>query len=215
MKNKPFAVADMTTGVLNALVKNIMAKMEINDPVEAVRRVNSGEWIVSPVPVTYLTLPPTEGLTGLDWVERLEDKDIKIEDEARNILLGPKFKPTSGVAYNVAIMRGELFQDSGRYTSRIREQARLRKFRTPNLEVACLIRENLTDEQITSMGLKQINTMHEPIKQSEKPSRDGVYYLNSCYDDGPELGVSADFPGHEWYDYNGFLFLAASIRPHS
>lgn len=31
---------------INALVKNIMAQMGIDDPVEAIRRVNSGEWVV-------------------------------------------------------------------------------------------------------------------------------------------------------------------------
>ena len=44
-----FAISDITVGRLNALVKNIMFQMNINDPEEAVRRVNSGEWIVSQI----------------------------------------------------------------------------------------------------------------------------------------------------------------------
>lgn len=43
-----FVIQDVLPGKLNALVKNIMDRMGINDPNEAVRRVNSGEWTVKP-----------------------------------------------------------------------------------------------------------------------------------------------------------------------
>ena len=46
MDKPEFAIADVPPGRLNALVKNIMAQMGIDDPGEAVRRVNSGEWVV-------------------------------------------------------------------------------------------------------------------------------------------------------------------------
>ncbi|PIT98507.1 MAG: hypothetical protein COT71_00465 [Candidatus Andersenbacteria bacterium CG10_big_fil_rev_8_21_14_0_10_54_11] len=41
-----FVTAEVLPGKTNALVKNLMRPMEIDDPNEAVRRVNSGEWIV-------------------------------------------------------------------------------------------------------------------------------------------------------------------------
>lgn len=42
-----FVIAKVLPGTLNALVKNIMKQTGTNDPNEAVRLVNSGEWIVS------------------------------------------------------------------------------------------------------------------------------------------------------------------------
>lgn len=42
-----FAIAEVMPGKLNALVKNMMRQMNVSDPNEAVRRVNSGEWIVT------------------------------------------------------------------------------------------------------------------------------------------------------------------------
>ena len=45
MKNE-FAIAEVMSGQLNALVKNLMAQMAIDDASEAVRRVNAGEWVV-------------------------------------------------------------------------------------------------------------------------------------------------------------------------
>ncbi len=41
--NKPFAIADVYPGVLNALVKKIMRQTGVNDANEAVRLVTSGE----------------------------------------------------------------------------------------------------------------------------------------------------------------------------
>ncbi len=45
--NVEFVIAKVEPGKLNALVKNLMRQMNITDPNEAVRRINSGEWIVS------------------------------------------------------------------------------------------------------------------------------------------------------------------------
>ncbi|PIZ09987.1 hypothetical protein COY54_01900, partial [Candidatus Falkowbacteria bacterium CG_4_10_14_0_8_um_filter_41_36] len=44
---KDFATSDLTGGTLNALVKNIMRQLGVDDPIEAVRLVNSGECVVS------------------------------------------------------------------------------------------------------------------------------------------------------------------------
>jgi hypothetical protein len=42
-----FVISDVVPGKLNALVKNLMLQMGIDDPHEAVRRVNSEEWKVT------------------------------------------------------------------------------------------------------------------------------------------------------------------------
>lgn len=47
MSTELFVIAEVMTGKLNALVKNIMRQTGANDPNEAVRLVNSGKWIVS------------------------------------------------------------------------------------------------------------------------------------------------------------------------
>ena len=41
-----FAISEVLPGKLNTLVENLMRQMNINDPNEAVRRINSGEWNV-------------------------------------------------------------------------------------------------------------------------------------------------------------------------
>lgn len=48
-----FCIAGIETGKLNALVKNHMAQMGIDDPAEAVRRVNAGEWVVKEREVNF------------------------------------------------------------------------------------------------------------------------------------------------------------------
>jgi len=49
MKNE-FAISEIPTGHLNAVVKNIMKQTGENDATEAVRLFNSGEWILSKSP---------------------------------------------------------------------------------------------------------------------------------------------------------------------
>ncbi|MBN2093950.1 MAG: hypothetical protein JW740_01055 [Candidatus Zambryskibacteria bacterium] len=51
-----FAISEVLPGKLNAMVKNIMGQMKIDDPNEAVRRVNAGEWVVSRVVKSILRL---------------------------------------------------------------------------------------------------------------------------------------------------------------
>lgn len=46
MSKSEFVTAGLLGGQTNALVKNIMAQMGIDDPVEAVRRINAGDWVV-------------------------------------------------------------------------------------------------------------------------------------------------------------------------
>lgn len=42
-----FVIAEVMPGKLNALVKNLMHQMDLTDPNEAVRRINSGELALS------------------------------------------------------------------------------------------------------------------------------------------------------------------------
>lgn len=49
-----FAIQDIPTGRLNALVKMLMRQMRVSDPVEVVRRINSREWGATKV-VSYVS----------------------------------------------------------------------------------------------------------------------------------------------------------------
>jgi hypothetical protein len=172
--NFGFAIANVLPGKLNALVKNIMRQTGVEDPNEAVRLINSGEWIIQKLTrawreedhVIYFTVT-SDGTTGEDWIKRLQDNRFSVGYHAKKVLRSPDFKPTKSVTTEVAVFKGNMFGDSHRLTRNIRNEADGRKFSKPNAELACLIRMKFTDSEIQAMGLISIVAMHEPINQTE------------------------------------------------
>jgi hypothetical protein len=216
-----FAIAEVLTGRLNTLVKNIMFQTGATDPNEAVRLVNSGEWVVSkPVVkwreqggVIYFTLPPTEGVTGHQWIERFEKKNFRFSRWARNVLDSPDFKPTTGIVYNIAVLKGELFSDENRITRNIRAEGDHRSLKHGkgiSPEIACLIRETFTDDEIKAMGMIWIIVMHEPIDDGG----DDPYLLSADrYDAGRWLDAYYVGPGRRWGRGDGFAFVVPQVSP--
>ncbi|MFA6295709.1 MAG: hypothetical protein WC666_04855, partial [Candidatus Paceibacterota bacterium] len=111
MSSIEFASANLKAGQLNALVKNIMKQTGVTDPVEAVRLFNAGEWVISKKTCTwyekngviYLSVT-SDGTTGSQWIERLEDKNFHLRDYTKSVLCSLDFKPTSGVTTKIAVL---------------------------------------------------------------------------------------------------------------
>lgn len=163
--------------------------------------------------VIYLSVT-SDGTTGPKWIERLEGKGFCLSDQAKSVLRSPDFQPTSGVTTEVAVLKGQLFEDNHRTTKKIRAEADRRQLKQPNAEVACLIRENFSDEEMEAMGLLYIVTMHEPIKNSV-----GADLLLGAYRDedrprycGPWLEAYYGVLGrrwHFWHREGGFAFVVS------
>lgn len=150
----------------------------------------------------------SDGTTGPQWIERLEVKGFRLSKWAKDVLNSPDFKSTSGVTYEIAVLKGMLWSDNKRITKNIRAEADNRKLTKPNAEVACLIREMFTDEEIEAMGIVWIVAMHEPIKDS-----DGDPNLLSASRDGGGrwLGTTYVRPDDEWVRDVGFAFVASQV----
>jgi hypothetical protein len=150
----------------------------------------------------------SNGTTGENWIKRLEDNGICVGNDAKQILCSPSFKPTSGITTEVAVLKSMLFADDDRTTEKIHAKAKKLKLKTPNAELACLIREKFTDKDIKDMGLWWIVTMHEPIKGSDgDPSLLSV----SRHDDGRWLcACSGRFDGR-WSRESGFAFVVSQV----
>jgi hypothetical protein len=159
--------------------------------------------------VIYLTVT-SDGTTGPEWITHLEFKRFRLSDYAKSVLRSPDFKPTKGVTYEIAVLKGMLFEEKDRYTKNIRVVATQRKFSTPNAEIACLIRENFSDEDIEAMGLIWIVAMHEPIKDS---GGDPDLLSASRSGDGRWLHACCDSPGRRWRRGRGFAFVVSQVGP--
>jgi hypothetical protein len=134
----------------------LRGEMPLSEPVRSWREEDG---------VIYFSVT-SDGTTGEKWINRLEDQGFSMSDYAKSVLRSPDFQPTSGVTAQIAVLKGELFSDKERITSKIRDVAADRKFTAPNAEVACLIREKFTDKEIEAMGLWWIVAMHGPIEDS-------------------------------------------------
>jgi len=148
----------------------------------------------------------SDGTTGSDWRDQLVSKGSRVGNCTDQVLCSPDFKPTSGVTTEVAVLKGMLFGDDDRITKKIRAFAAERKLIAPNAEVACLIREAFSDEEIEQMGLRCIVAMHEPLTDRDcSPSLLSVhreYY--GCW-----LDVRSGEPNMKWTCSNGFAFAVS------
>ncbi|MDP2944707.1 MAG: hypothetical protein Q8N57_04060 [bacterium] len=208
MNTNEFAFSDLTAGQLNAVVKKLGGY-------EATLKFLRGELIVSEPGrlwreadgVIYFSVT-SDGTTGPQWIKRLGKKGFRVGDRVRNVLRSNDFKPTSGIITEIAVLKGMLFEDNNRITENIRAEVEKRKFTTPNAEIACLIREMFTDEELETMGLYWIVAMHEPINDSNggpsllRVSRNG---------DGRRLNTYYDEPGSRWGRGVGFASVVSQV----
>lgn len=151
----------------------------------------------------------SDGTSGPAWIERLEKKGFLLSKWAKYLLNSPDFKASkAGTLYKIAVLKGIMFSDNDRITSKIRVEAERRKLEKPNAEVACLIREMFSDEELEAMGLWWIVVFHESIKDSDGDSRLLGTYRNG---DGGWLDTCCDRPGYGWVYYGGFAFVAPQV----
>ncbi|GEM_PF-1069161 len=164
--------------------------------------------------VIYLPPLTTDGTTGEGWITRLGSKGIYLEDDARRVLRSPDFQPTkAGTVIEVAVLRGCLFENDDRTMKNICDYAEA--FQTPdkrnllksNAELACLIREKFTDEEIEEMGLLRIIAVHELIKGFLLCARRHVVgrWLNACH----------GRPNGRWLRDSGFAFALSQVSSQS
>lgn len=150
----------------------------------------------------------SDGTTGPEWINRLESNGFAISQGARDVLCSSDFKPTSGVTTEVAVLKGTLFEDGDRITTKIRAEADKRKLSKSNAELACLIREKFTDEEIEAMGLIRIVAIHEPINNSYGSSS----LLHATRDHiGRWLDSSYYGPDSRWGRAHGFAFAVSQV----
>lgn len=124
------------------------------------------EWIIDGSGNVYFTVT-SNGMTPEQWEQHFECRGQPISNSTRDILPYINDAPTKGVIYNIVIRSGRTIDDYSRITKRIRKAAEKCGWQKPHWEVAFLILDTLTEEQLKKMGLLYIVTMHEPIKSPD------------------------------------------------
>jgi len=143
------------------------------------------------------------GLTGEEWLARLDAAGFKPTKWARDILTRPdyneKHRLEPGKQYTVALMFGkkEFSTDAERTTANLRARGERDYGKSDDLrgELDLLIREAISDEQLERWEIYYIAVLHEPIVDS-----DGSPSILALDRDGGGRQVDAfwDFPGSYW-----------------
>ena len=214
----PSVDTQMTDGQIDKageLFRSILKRFRAELPTDAVQQVlgNNDIWpklysafrkrveMISNMIVRHVT---TDGRTGEQFIDTLTTANYNLGDYGKQLLRSDKFVPTNGKTYKLVVMKGEEFEDNDRITSKIRDEAKKRGYLTPPVEVAPLLRELVSDEELEQMGLWYLIIMHEPITASDGyPDVLGIYR----HGEGRWLYAYDGRAGRRWRRELGFVFL--------
>ncbi|MEI7709750.1 MAG: hypothetical protein WCI76_03485 [bacterium] len=118
-----------------------------------------------------ITLPPSEGITGPQWIDDLESLDCKLSDDAKTALRSPHFRPTvPGTVHKIVALRATFWKkDSERKTKAVQAEGAKRKWVETHPEAVCIFRKCFSDKQLEKMGLLWIVGIHKPIEVGGGP----------------------------------------------
>ncbi|MDP9249140.1 MAG: hypothetical protein M3M85_01350 [bacterium] len=143
----------------------------------------------------------SDGRDGEKFIRSLEGKGFKINDEAKSMLRNKAFSSTKGVVYKLGIIRVDNPPDDD-FSDNLSVEVTSRGWSTPPAEVAPLLREKISDEQIAAMGLHDLVVEHDYIDH-------GIYndWLALCRHEKRLLGAWSSHTAGTWRDGLGFVFL--------
>lgn len=138
-------------------------------------------------------------IPGKKWVTRLEKGGYIISSYAKETL--KKITPTKNT-YDIVILK----MDKEYFTiQEVRDEAKRRGYITPPSELAPMLREEISDKDIETIGLTWLIVMHEAITDSDG---DPLLLGLNRFDARRWLYAYVDRPGGRWYREYGFVFLA-------
>lgn len=148
----------------------------------------------------------SNGVTGKDWITRLEMHGYRIGGYAKSILLSPDFSPTSGITSQICVVPSKIFSNSPT-NAEVRmhlDNHDIGHGQVVNAEIACLIREKFSNKDLEDMGLWWIVLMHQKIHDNRG---DPYLLFSSRVVDGLWLFADNDYPECKWSRSGGFAGL--------
>jgi len=166
----------------------------------------------------------SDGKTGQEWLKHFEKKNYLNDYNMRSTqnLFFSKIKPTKGVTYELAVLRGKLFSDRGRTNYEIGAKANNRKLTTPSMEIACLVRDKFTYGELEAMGLGWLVIMHKPIEVPDYGSclasvYDSAYnasfLFSSSHGNVTFVRLFGKETSYAWDENHDFLFVVSEGLP--
>ena len=147
------------------------------------------------------------GLTGQQWIDRFESEGRNLSPEVKAVLNSKEFIPTSGVVYELVIILGKHFEYGERTVSTVREFAYSSGFFKARLEVACLLRNLISDDKAKEMFI------HSLAIVSTHAAKEFTRILGFDVDDAPNsLRSYCVKDVFRWRRSTGFVFSIKKIK---
>lgn len=148
----------------------------------------------------------TTGLTGKQWLARMERGGYRVSVYAKDILLSKEFDAArlkKDIKQEIAFVSVKDLGKEYATAQEIKDYAKSKGYDMPTPELALLIRESMLNEEIKALDVWYIAVLHDSIKDFDgKPGvlrahrNDGVQWLNTGWDS----------PGSRWNDAGLFAF---------
>lgn len=157
----------------------------------------------------YITLPPSEGVTGLRWIEYFEERDVNLSDDAKAVLRSTDFQPTApGFVHRLVALRATFWKkDAERTTKNIQAEGVTRKWLEIHPEAVCIVRGCFSNKQLEKMGLVYLVGIHKPIGVYGNPRFLGAFRLG----DGGWLFTYCADPDYEWGGCGAFFWSLPQV----
>jgi len=104
----------------------------------------------------------SSGVSGRRWIERLESCNVPIDEDAHSMLSREVFSLPVKISTEVMVLNGRNYASDS--MDRLLDAVKQRGLITPNPLVACILRLVLKQEEVSAMGYRAINVMHEPLR---------------------------------------------------
>lgn len=105
----------------------------------------------------------SDGTDGEGWRCRLRANGCGVTYSAEKLLRSIDFEPTTGTKYDVVVLRASGFALKQWTFAMACEKSERMGLGRPNAEVACLMRERFSDNDVRDAGLAAIIVAHLPI----------------------------------------------------
>lgn len=147
------------------------------------------------------------GRTGKQWVKHLEKNKYRINSYAKDLILSDEFaaaRAEKGTEYEIAVVPGKDMYENSATTASIKEKAATKGWTLPTPEIALLMREALSDEEIEALGVWYVATLHDPTKDAVG---DPSVLCSDRLVGGRGVDACWDRPGGRWDTRGAFAFV--------
>ena len=151
--------------------------------------------------IVYLTLM-LNGMSGEEWIEYFRLKGLSLHGYFKYVLRSKFFVPgEKGSLVEIAVIKGTKFILPRANTNIVQEEAKKNKFEKTSPEIACLLRDFLSNSDLIELGIDRLAIWHDAVPYQDLNLLLGIK-VDECFD----CNFYFDSPTFNWSVGTGHVF---------